>query len=788
MVSAFVTRLRSYFSRKATKPHKPDFSDARFFKALAQSEKLPEMLRQAISDFSSESIQDARLKVVLHFRSRTYPKFFLELADIPVLAEEIRQKHPVWEKAQREKTESSCRVGLAIYSAVAPPLKPGFPWHGPTQGPGNDLLYPVRPHRFAFAPRIALAGLFDESSVECLRAIVDDWLAFAQQGESNFPYISNLVVIQRLLALCWTWSFLAARPIKDDVNAVALEWTLIKIMRVDVEYLIPRLGTSYPNNHLLVDQFAKWFIAQWLPEFCSTDERSKNEIIWLDELNRQTLADGTGFEHSIHYHEFGCEMAVAYYLLSIRNQHEISPEFKQRLVQMLSFQADIGGPHGLAPAIGNTTEDPLFPLDATEGWASTAWWAIHRELFDTKRAPLVDIDQPCVERAIWLLGKDLPVTSGEEQPKESLLHAYPEGGVFVFCEPDQSSRLTFRTGPAVKTNLSGGHMHADLLSVYLTIEDKPVLVDAGTYTYRNSAEVVANSHVSWRQYLAGPSAHNGPTLETLDPYGSLTGDFRPPDQLTRVKIVRNLNRSAACWVQAQIESSNEYNGIARGVVFIPGLYFLVYDTLPRSELTRDLSYGFQLSPSSQVSTRASSLSGNTQGSLWDITASPGLNLGPLLAGSTDPVGGWVSTSYGNLVAAPQARFRNDKSRHTTAFVIRAANQIAPSDKVAIDVTDSSNGSHGFRISSGEIIDYLILQPLGKADAKDCWGIDFDGDLLWIRTHHSRVLRLRWLDGRSVKCQDMRLRVEAALPLSNLELEANQPRNSLTSGLNHCQLG
>lgn len=788
MVSSLVTRLRSYFLRKATKPHKPDFSDAKFFQALAQSEEQPEVLRHAISDFSSGRGQDSWLKVVRHFRSRTNPKFFLELADIPTLAEEIRRKHAVWYSAQREKTETSCRDGLAIYSTIAPPLAPGFPWHQPAQGPDNDLLYPVRPHRFAFAPRMALVGLFDESSVERLGLIVEDWLAFAQKGESNLPYVSNLVVIQRLLALCWTWAFLAARPISHDPNAMALEWTLIKIIRVDVEYLTPRLGTSYPNNHLLVDQFSRWYISLWLPEFCSADERSNSENIWLGELNRQTLADGTGFEHSIHYHEFGCEMAVAYYLLSIRNQQEISPEYRRRLEQMLSFQADIVGPYGLAPAIGNTTEDPLFPLDASEGWASAAWWLIHRELFDAKRAPLADIDQLCVERAIWLLGKDLPVASDEGWSTESLLHAYPEGGFFVFCDPDQASRLMFRTGPAVKTNISGGHMHADLLSVYLTIADKPVLVDAGTYTYRNSAEVVANSRLSWRQYFAGPSAHNGPALERLDPYGTLAGDFRPPDQSTRVKIVTNLNRSAACWVQARIESSNEYDGIVRGLVFIPGLYFLVYDTLPQSELTRDLSYGIQLSPGSKVSTRATSLSGNTQGSLWDITASPGLSLAPVLEGSTDPVGGWVSTSYGNLLAAPQARFRSDKSQPTTAFVIRVANQTASGDNLSIDVLSSSNGSHAFRISCGESIDYLILHPFGKADAKDCWGIDFDGDLLWIRTRHSRVQKLRWLDGRSVKCQDMCLRVEAALPLSILELEANQPGNSLADSLNHCQLG
>lgn len=784
---SLVTWLRAYLSRTGTQPYKPDFSDAAFFGCLSRHEELPETLKQAVSDFFSSRPLDARHEVMLHFRSRAQPQFFIDLDEIPNLANAIRQNHPTWYEAQSKKIASDCDAGLAIYSITAPPLKPGFSWHVPARGHGNDLLYPVRPHRFAFAPRMAQVGLFEPNMIERLAAIVRDWLSFAQKGKSSLPYVSNLVVIQRLLAVCWTWAYLAAQPIVGNLNASPLEWELIKLMCVDVEYLKTRLGTSYPNNHLLVDQFARWYIAQWLPEFCGANGLVDAEAKWLRELRKQILPDGTGFEHSIHYHEFACEMALAYYQLSARNQREVPPWFENLFIKMLSFQADMCGPHGLPPAIGNTTEDPLFPLDAGESWASAAWWETHRALFDPTRLPLIDAGNPCVERAAWLLGRDPSLVSRCAQTTICCLRGYPDGGFFVFCEPDQSSRLIFRTGPAPDTHVSTGHLHADLLSLYLTVDDEPVLVDAGTYTYRNTVERGVNSSVNWRQYFVGPLAHNGPAIETLDPHGALVGDFRHPGQTARVRLARNLSQLTACWVEASIMSSNEYNGVSRGVVFIPGQYFVVYDSVPQSALKLDVSYGFQFSLASKVATNAESIVGDTNGKPWGITASRGLRLALLLKGSTEPLGGWVSTAYGNMVSASQTRFLHDHYSLSTAFLIRAGKQVQHGDVPVIEINTSRDGNLALRISMGKTIDYLIIRRASGADANNCWGIDFDGDLLWLRTRDFRVEILRWLDGRSAKCQDMGLRIEATLPVQSLELEALQIRTSLPAGLAHCEM-
>jgi Heparinase II/III-like protein/Heparinase II/III N-terminus len=787
MLRSLVHKILGFRSRSSTQSHRPDFSDRAFFNFLSQRETAPETLKQAASDFTASRITDARYKVIHYFRSRADVRFFIELDEIPKLAEVIQRNHPTWFQAQMRKITNDLDVGLSIYSVTAPPLKPGFPWHAPAKGYGDDLLYPVRPHRFAFAPRIALVGLAQPILIERLAAIVQDWQVFAAKGQSNLPYVSNLVVIQRLLAVSWTWAFLAARPMANTANILDIEWALIKLMYVDVEYLGSRLGTSYPNNHLLVDQFAGWYISQWLPEF-SDSALPEAEDKWLRELQRQILADGTGFEHSGHYHEFGCEMALAYYLLSARNHRKTPEWFDDRLVKMLRFQADICGPHGLPTLIGNTTEDPLFPLDADEGWASAAWWEILRTLFETARPPIKSNDKPCIERAAWLLGCDPCLASNIVPAPESALHTYPDGGFFVFSDPERSCRLMFRTGPAPGTGISAGHMHADLLSLYLSIDDEPVLVDAGTYTYRSTAKTNAKDAANWRQYLVGPSAHNGPTIQNIDPHGNFAGDFRPPGQTARTEVTRNSHQPPLSWVEARIVSANEYDGLVRGVILVRGEYFVVYDRVPESQRNQEISFGFQFSPASKIGVFSDSIFVNSNGKTWAINASPGLIRAPLLEGSISPVGGWVSEEYGNLVSAPQARFRTDHSRHSTAFVICAGNEIQADNQPTVEVNASGNDNLSLRISMGQIVDYIVIRRTGKVDAKDCWGIDFDGDLLWLRVKDARAKMLRWLDGRSARCQDMGLRVESTSCMASLEVESLPLHTPLPAGLAYCELG
>lgn len=732
-------------------PYRPHFDDESFFTALAASScgRNTPRLQEALQLFHASNTQASHTCTAYHFRTRSTPRFFTDLETLRELAQSIATVRADWKARTLERAQADCQKGLPIYATQGPPLlhPPRFPWEALPPGPENDTLYPIRPQRFAFAPRIGLADLYGGSTAQPLSALLKGWIGFASSGRSRLPYLSNLVVIQRLIALSWTWAFLAARPASAVEDALELEFTLLKVLYADAQFLLSRLGNSYPNNHLLADHFAGWYIGLLFPEFISEPNwLPRQESLWLRELRRQIYDDGTGFEHSVHYHELACEMAAAYVLLSRRNGCHPPEWVCERLARMLRFQLDLGGPEGSPPAIGNATEDPFFPLATDQGWGTAALREIQRFLFSPElpAAPLTD---PAVERAFWLLGGNVAPQTAERTPGNSL-RAYPDGGFFIFYESDPATRLILRTGPAPGQPLVAGHMHADLLSVYLTLNGVPTLVEAGTYSYRSHAGSRPSDRPSWHAYLRGPESHNSLVISGEDPLGPLVGDFRPKEIPTRVMLTGQLSHTLVDWVEGTAKSTTPYEGYRRGVIHIHGQYWLVYDVLPPAIPAEHASVHLQLAPQARiavVSKAVAKVSLQEQG-LW-ISGSHGL-VGPeVVYGRTDPPGGWVSNRYGELTPAPQIRFGMDGSVRLTAFLLQSASRYTLPCRV--ETRGHEQEGFAFRIGMADQVDYVLLRPLSAKGTVTAWDIQFDGTLLWLRLSGTRPLALRWLQGRAI---------------------------------------
>src|SRR5699024_5197289 len=179
--------------------------------------------------------------------------------------------------------------------------------------------------------------------------------------------------------------------------------------------------------------------------------------------------------------------------------------------------------------------------------------------------------------------------------------SYPVGGFFVFSEPDVETKLIFRTGPIADRPIIGGHMHADLLSIYANVAGNPIVVDSGTYTYRAQLARKSPNTPRWRAYFAGPEAHNGLSIRNVDPISVLEQDFRDRNVEARVSTRCLIADSVGAWVEAEIESQNAYGGYRRGVVHVPGAYWLIYDQLPVTIPTEAAAFSLQLTPGAEIS-------------------------------------------------------------------------------------------------------------------------------------------------------------------------------------------
>ena len=72
---------------------------------------------------------------------------------------------------------------------------------------------------------------------------------------------------------------------------------------------------------------------------------------------------------------------------------------------------------------------------------------------------------------------------------------------------EKSNHFIIDCGPISNLISNPGHGHSDALSFELTVKGKPVFVNSGTYTYRNSRE---------RSYFRGTLSHNTVTVDRLD--------------------------------------------------------------------------------------------------------------------------------------------------------------------------------------------------------------------------------------------------------------------------------
>lgn len=717
--------------------HRPNLSDDRFLSALLPRS---DSLVRAAASFAAGELASAQQSVVDHFVLRRAPAFFCRIEDIPELAARIRRDRPRWAAALRSRVEADLKLGLKVMSRREKPLAGGFGWMRIPPGPGNDNLFSAQPHRFGFMPRLALAAHHGIETIETVSSLVADWMEAAEVGEEEC-YHSPLAVLYRVLALSWTFAFVAALPDSRERHRDLLYRILI-ILSVDTDYLLDTIGNSYPNNHLLADGFAGWYYGSLYPEFpTAAAALEKGEQLFLRELDRQFLEDGSNFEHSTHYHELGSEMATAYVLLSQRNGNTVPQAISARLRAMLAHQAVLSGPEAIPFPIGDTTEDPLFPLDSMHGWCPGAMRELYRSTFDENIEPVAP-DELTAERAYWLLGGKLAPSP------RTVIHNLPAvfalGGFHVQRDEAQQARLTFRSGPQESVALSAGHAHADILSVYLSVSRTPLIVNAGTYTYRLKSGSWPSESPNWRAYFAGPESKNALVLGA-DPFGPMRGDFRNRDVPCRVRERARECASGLSWIEYEVTGENAARGHRRGVVHVDERYWIVYDLLPEQAATRDPAMRLQFAPESEVAIEGErNVVVMRAGALCRVALGAGFGKSSILMGSMNPVGGWISPRYGELVAAPQLCVPIVRGTQCLAFLLKAGPGATANS--TIEPVAAEDSWLRFEVEDGESRDVVLIRRSSDAAPIRVSDTAFDGNVLWLRTTDGAITASARIDG------------------------------------------
>lgn len=454
--------------------------------------------------------------------SQSHGCFFFTPAEVPALCDALKQFFPSQADEIVSRAENIClhRFDLLGYEnldygsqidwhldAVHGKRGPYKPWYKVKyldfrEAGDAKVTWELNRHQHfvILAKAFRLTG--DEKFA---REIFAQWSHWHE--ENPYPmgmnWASSLEVAYR--SLSWIWTFFLLQESQLFTTELRGEWQ--EALNLSGRHIEKYLSTYFsPNTHLLGEALALFFIGTLFPDLPSSARwRQRGWGILLSEAPKQVRGDGFYFEQSTYYHVYALDIFLHARILAGLNGVEIPSGFDQIVERMLNALLLLGRA-GAAPGIGDDDGGRLF--DGKRNRAEhmldpLATGAILYQRVDFKFAA-----RSATEETLWLLGlrglKEFELLASERPRADST--ALPQSGLYLMADEELKAQLMIDAGPLGA--LSGGHGHADALSVSLVQDGHQLLIDPGTFEY------VGRSGL--RSTLRGTAVHNTVQVDGCD--------------------------------------------------------------------------------------------------------------------------------------------------------------------------------------------------------------------------------------------------------------------------------
>jgi hypothetical protein len=283
-------------------------------------------------------------------------------------------------------------------------------------------------------------------------------------------------------SLSWVWAlhfFVADERHAGDTWLVEL----LEALDRQLEHVARHLSVYFsPNTHLLGEALALYVAGKALPEMASASRwAALGRGLLLEGTRAQVNADGGHAELSTHYHRY----ALDFYLLALavarRTNDPAGEKFTEVASRMATYCRAMADDTGRLPTIGDDDGGLLLPICGRAPADASDTLSLAASLLG--RPELAVGDPP--EEVLWMLGGDRSALARPERPARVPSQRFPETGYIVMRSGPTHAILD--AGP--HGFLNGGHAHADALSLLLTVDNQPLLIDPGTATYTMDATV-----------------------------------------------------------------------------------------------------------------------------------------------------------------------------------------------------------------------------------------------------------------------------------------------------------
>jgi Heparinase II/III-like protein/Heparinase II/III N-terminus len=324
--------------------------------------------------------------------------------------------------------------------------------------------------------------------------------------ENPYPvginWASSLEVAFRSLSWLWTYHLLEGVPGFPDFRE---EW--LRGLGLHGRHIERYLSTYFsPNTHLLGEGVALFFLGVLCPELAAAERwRTEGRRIVLEEARRQVRADGFHFEQSTYYHVYAVDFFLHAAILARVNDIPLASEFDEALEKMLTALFLLGRA-GAPPRFGDDDGGRVFDPRRNGGEHLLDPLATGAVLFNRGdyKAAAVQLR----EETIWLLGPQGVKLWDELEagPQEMSSAALSASGFYLLTSEKSATQLVVDCGP--QGTQTGGHGHADSLSVTLQSQGYGLLIDPGTCEYAGDG--------GERNLFRGTAMHNTLRIDGAD--------------------------------------------------------------------------------------------------------------------------------------------------------------------------------------------------------------------------------------------------------------------------------
>ena len=693
-------------------------------------------------------------------------RFYLPAAqaDRENLRRLVTARSPRWIERAVQEAERLCEHRIEILGHGSLDLGPKIDWHrDPITGRSWERRFwadydPVHDcgagdaktilelNRHQHLPRLAKA-CFLTGEERYAREAVSQMLSWIEQNPApmGIHWQSSLDIAIRAISWLWTLFFLLPSEALNDAAARRICRSLFE--QLDHVYRYLSIYSS-PNTHLIGEAAALFMAGILFPELKRARAwRRVGASLLVNEMERQVLSDGVYGELSSYYHCYALDFYLQAIVLAQRNRSPFPTHAWTKLSRMTEFLLHLTRPDGTIPLLGDDDGGRALALHTRnyrnfrDGLCAAAV-IFRREDFKYQA-------EEFAEETLWLLGADSwrIYDSLTSQAPADVRSFHPTAGYFIQRSDwgKDGSHLIFDCGGLGM--LSGGHGHADALSLVLFSRGKELLTDPGTFVYNCAPE--------WRNFFRSTKAHNTVVVDGKDQAKS-AGTFKWESQ----SLSRVVQEFCLPGIEYAAGENVDYLRLPGGIVHgrrllhIKPDYWAVLDDF-RGEGEHRFDFYYHFAPDAEVELRSGDgrqrclevdAHAGESGLLLFLTASDPLQ--PEIAhGKTVPVQGWVSALYGEkkpasvLQAALTARAPAGAISLLTPLPHVSGRVVSRPRAAAAE----AGGAVACLLEHKGFRDYLALST--SDGSTEFLGFQMEGEVFWLRTKDGALTQLLAINAR-----------------------------------------